>query len=38
MFKKKEINKQTKSAIESLEMSFDENISELKTLKVTPIV
>ena len=34
MFKKK----QTKSATESLEISFDENISELKTLEVIPTV
>ena len=34
MFKKK----QTKSATESLEMSFDENISEPNTLEVVPTV
>ena len=31
-------NKQTKSATESLEMSFDETISELKTLEIVPTV
>ena len=34
MFKKK----QTKSTTEDLEMTFDENISEPKTLEVTPTV
>ena len=38
MFKKKQTNKQTKSATDSLEMSFDENISEPNTLEVTPTV